>query len=96
MEQALAVVLVLVLLAAALWLLRAKGFARFSAGPVRKKDGLLAAVERLPLGPQHTLHLVRVGNRAVLVGVSPAGCTLLESAPWQEMERLARAAGDTQ
>jgi flagellar biogenesis protein FliO len=91
MEQALGVIAVLCLLGLTLWLLRAKGLARFrSAG---RKTGVLTAVDRLPLGPQHALHLVRVGDRAVLVAVSPAGCSVLESMPWQTIEEARRQAG---
>jgi flagellar biogenesis protein FliO len=35
-------------------------------------------IERLMLSPQHSLHLVRVAGRALLVGVSPAGIQVLE------------------
>lgn len=41
----------------------------------------LEALDRLALTAQHTLHLVRVGDRALLIGVHPAGCSLLESLP---------------
>ena len=40
----------------------------------------LKSVERLPLSPQHSLHLVRVGDRLMLIAVSPAGCSVLEQA----------------
>lgn len=35
-------------------------------------------LERLVLSPHHSLHLVRVAGRALLVGVSPAGIQVLE------------------
>jgi flagellar biogenesis protein FliO len=35
-------------------------------------------LERVVLSPQHSLHLVRVAGRALLVGVSPAGIQVLE------------------
>jgi hypothetical protein len=35
-------------------------------------------LERLPLGPQHTLHLVRVGEAELLLVSSPSGCSLVE------------------
>jgi flagellar biogenesis protein FliO len=35
----------------------------------------------LSLTPQHSLHLVRVADRTLLVGLSPQGCNLLESGP---------------
>ena len=52
-----AVAAVLSLLGVTLWWLRSRGFA---AMPVRKSAGRrLACLERLPLSPQHTLHLLR-------------------------------------
>jgi len=86
-RQMLAVSGVLLLLAASLWWLRRRGLARFggSAGPQRS----MQAVERLALGPQHALHLVRLGGRGLLVGVSPAGCTLLESFEWASIQTAA-------
>lgn len=74
-----AVVLVLVLLAALLLLLKRRDagafrLSRLSSAPPRR----LEVLERVALGPQHTLHLVRVSGREVLVGTSPASCRLLE------------------
>ncbi|MCL6507340.1 MAG: flagellar biosynthetic protein FliO [Bryobacteraceae bacterium] len=56
---------------AGLW--RAPGRARAS-GPRTRME----RIERLMLSPQHSLHLVRVAGRALLVGVSPAGIQVLE------------------
>jgi flagellar biogenesis protein FliO len=39
----------------------------------------MESLERLPLGPQHTLHLVRVGETELLLALSPSGCSLVES-----------------
>jgi flagellar biogenesis protein FliO len=38
-------------------------------------------IDRLALTPQHSLHLVRLADRTLLVGLSPQGCNLLESGP---------------
>ena len=38
------------------------------------------------LGPQHSLHLVRVAGRALLVATSPAGSSVLESFEWASLE----------
>jgi flagellar biosynthetic protein FliO len=66
---------VLALLAGTLWALRHRGFAAFRP---RRGDGrLLRSLERLPLGPQHTLHLVSLGEETLVVASSPSGCTLL-------------------
>ena len=37
----------------------------------------MEVVERLSMGPNHALHLVRVGGRTVVVATSPGGCQLL-------------------
>ena len=85
-NQVLSVLLVLGLLCATLWWLRKKSLVRFGVRGRRKRDGArLEAVERLPLTAQHALHLVRVADRAVLVAVHSAGCTMLESRPWEEV-----------
>jgi flagellar biogenesis protein FliO len=86
LEQLTAVAGVLALLGATLWWLRARGAARFAPLATRKFGRRLQAVERLPLGPQHTLHLVRVSGRSLLIATSPSGCTLLEASEWRETE----------
>src|ERR1022692_4429077 len=83
-RQVLAVSAVLLLLAASLWWLRRKGLARHFSGGSRKHA--LQAVERLMLGPQHSLHLVRLAGRGLLVGTSPAGCAGLERFEWASLE----------
>jgi len=94
-SQALAVLSVLGLLVGTLWFLRGRGLARFAPVSLRRR-GRLASIERLPLSPQHSLHLVRFGEKAILLAVSPSGCTLVETLPWQavhEMEPLERGGG---
>jgi len=77
---------VLALLAATLWWLRRKGLAGIL--PARKTAGRrLECLERLALGPQHTLHLVRLGETALLLASTPAGCTLVERVPRIEDSR---------
>jgi len=76
-QQMAAVGLVLLLLGASLWLLRRRGISGISlAGRTARRR--LECLERMALGPQHTLHLVRVDGRELLVAASPSGCTLLE------------------
>jgi hypothetical protein len=41
----------------------------------------LERVERLALTPQHTLHVLRLHDREILVATHPQGCTLLDSPP---------------
>ena len=82
-EQLTAAAAVLALLAGTLWWLRRGGFARLRTGGQRQAArGQLEQLARLPLTPQHSLHLVRLADRALLVGRSPAGLTVLESVEW--------------
>ncbi len=78
MEQLAAVAVVLLLLGASLWALRRRGFAGVSLA--RRGSGRrMECVERLSLGPQQVLHLVRMDEVELLVASSPSGCTLLKS-----------------
>jgi flagellar biosynthetic protein FliO len=84
-QQAATVAAVLALLGATLWWLRRRGFATLAMG--RKPCGRrLECLERLPLGPQQTLHLVRVGQTALLLASSPTGCALVQSFSCGEFE----------
>ncbi len=81
-EQLLAVMVVLGLLGGSLWLLKRKGWVRTSLRrPARPGQLRLEVIDRLALTPQHSLHLVRLADRTLLVGLSPQGCNLLESGP---------------
>jgi flagellar biogenesis protein FliO len=72
------------------WWLRRRGLGQFRPGRLRARRGRrLELRERLPLSPQHSLCLVRIGGRALLVGLSSAGCSLLDS--WQDQEPEERA-----
>ena len=77
-RQILGIFGVLLLLAATLWWLRRKGL---NLRPARG-GRTLETVERVALAPQHSLHLVRLGGRGLLIAVSPSGCALLESFDW--------------
>jgi flagellar biosynthetic protein FliO len=76
-QQMAAVTVVILLLGATLWVLRRRGFAGMALG-TKPSARRLECLERLPLGPQHTLHLVRVGETELLVALSPSGCVLVE------------------
>jgi len=79
MAQAAVALGVLALLGGALFWLRKGGIA---AWPTPARAGRrMQSLERLPLSPQHSLHLVRVGERTLVVATSPGGCTLLDSDP---------------
>ena len=80
-QQFFIVLIVLGLLCGALWALKRKGWA--STGLRRKRDEgtpRLEVLDRLPLTQHHSLHLVRLADRTLLIGLSPNGCNLLESA----------------
>lgn len=77
-EQLFAVFFVLLLLAAALWALRRRQgqplWPPFSGR--NEEQALLRSVDRLPLTPQHCLHVVRFAGREVLVATHPGGVTI--------------------
>ncbi len=83
-QPMLAVMFVLGLLGGTLYWLRTKGVARFTMkgltmkGLSRQSERRMQALERLPLTPQHSLHLVNVEGRTLLIAVSPGGCSLLD------------------
>lgn len=74
-QQGLAAIAVLGLLAVLLWSLQKRGLARFAApaGTSRR----MQVVERMPLTAQHALHLVRIEGRLVVVASAPGGCSVL-------------------
>jgi flagellar biosynthetic protein FliO len=80
-QQLSAVIVVLGLLGACLWALKRRGWVRTSL-PRTREDGQprLEVIDRLALTPHHSLHLVRLADRTLLIGLSPGGCNLLESA----------------
>ena len=71
-EQLTAVGVVLGLLGATLWVLQRKRLL-VSRGRGPKE---MEVVERVTLGPQHTLALVRVKGGLVLVGTGPGVCEI--------------------
>jgi flagellar biogenesis protein FliO len=78
-QHALSVLFVLALLGGSLFWLRRKGVARFAIrGIGRAAERRMQMVERLPLTPQHSLHLVRIGGRLLLIAVSPGSCAVLD------------------
>lgn len=89
MQQAFSVLLVLALLGGTLWWLRRRGMAAFafkSAVGGRRKS--IQVIERLALTPQHSLHLVKVERRTMLIAASPAGCSILEGFTEPADERI--------
>lgn len=89
MQQVTSVLLVLALLGGTLWWLRRRGLAHFAVkapGLGRRKS--IQVMERLALTPHHSLHLVRVEERTMLIAASPAGCSILEGFAQPAAERI--------
>ena len=76
LQQLGAVLLVLGLLGAAVYGIRNKRMPalRFPSGPKR-----LQVLERVSLTAQHTLCLVRVGERELIVTTAPGNCQVISS-----------------
>jgi len=76
--QALAVFLVFTLLAAAVWKLGGASLAgRLGWSRPRMTSRKLETLDRMPLTPQHAVHLVRFGGRELIVATHPHGCSVL-------------------
>ncbi len=79
-----AILFVLALLGALLHFLRIRGVAAFrkTALPFGRHavSRQLRVIEGLSLDPQHSLYLVRAGNRHLLMATAPGGCQLVEAA----------------
>ena len=84
LQQLLTVLFVFALLGGTLYWLRKKGLARFTVNGIgRRANRRMESIERLPLTPQHSLHLVRIAGRVLLIAVSPGGCSVLEGSGWE-------------
>ncbi len=74
-QQLGAIVFVFSLLGGALWWLRARKMVTF--GPARPNISRLQVVDRVRLTPQHSVHILKTGDRELTIAVHPSGCTLL-------------------
>jgi len=74
-RQSLAITVVFGLLWFALWLLKRKG--ALSAGYCKGGPHPIESRGKLALSAQHSLHLVGVGGRELLLGVHPSGFTVV-------------------
>jgi flagellar biogenesis protein FliO len=84
-QQSLALLLVFGLLWTALWFLRKKGWTGMRrAKPV---SGTLESRGKLPLTAQHSIHVIRVGDRNLILALHPKGVTYLGDAPAEDCER---------
>ena len=78
-RQSLAITFVFLLLWAALWFLRKKRGISFSTG--RSNKGLIESRGKLALSAQHAVHLVRIGDRELVLAVHPSGIAVLCDLP---------------
>ena len=86
-RQLLSIAFVFALLGAAWYALRRR---RGAPGRrVRSRTSRLQALDRLPLTASHSIHIVRAGQRALVVAIHPAGATLLQDRAWDEIEPAA-------
>lgn len=94
-EQIGMILAVFALLGGLLWFAKRRGMASFSVGSRRNGGGRrLEVLERIPLTAQHSLHLVRVADRTVLIATAPSSCTLLDSPVTLDKAQLDKALAD--
>ncbi|HWF09014.1 MAG TPA: flagellar biosynthetic protein FliO [Bryobacteraceae bacterium] len=77
-QPLIAIVLVMALLGGALAVLRKRGVVSFDSRAASTRGRRMVVVERVALGPQHALHLVKAGGRLLLVATAPGSCQLLD------------------
>ena len=82
-QQLFVIAVVLGGLCALVWWLKRRGLAvsrsPFSRRSQSGEGPRLEVIDRLALTPQHSLHLVKLADRTLLIGLSPNGCNLLET-----------------
>lgn len=80
-RQLLAILLVFALLWAALYSLRRSGKGRKPGWIAMKRtksaSGLLESQGKLALTPRHSIHLIRIGDRHLILALHPDGVTFL-------------------
>ncbi len=86
-RQFLGVLVVLGILVTALYLMKQKGLVRFTGARVLGGgERMVKVIERVPLTAQHTVHLVQIGQRRVLISSSPGSCQLITEISEHEAE----------
>jgi flagellar biogenesis protein FliO len=78
-RESLAIVFVFALLWTALWFVRKKGW----AGMIRRTKplpGLLESRGKLMLTARHSVHVIRIGDRNLILALHPDGVTFLGDA----------------
>ncbi len=76
LQQGLALVLVFALLGTALWFVKTRQSPNLR---LRGGERKMQVIERVSLTPQHTLCLVKVGERLVMIGTAPSSCQLIQT-----------------
>jgi flagellar biogenesis protein FliO len=99
-QQLTAAGLVLALLMLALAAAQRRGWVRtdlLKVRTTRKCESSLQVLERLPLTPHHTLHLIRAGDRDLLLATHASGVSVVNIVPpeFQEHSSKAAAGGGT-
>jgi flagellar biogenesis protein FliO len=88
-RQFFGVLLVLATLIVLLVWAKRRGFARWNGLRMAREEPMIRIVERVSLTPQHTLHVLAVGERRLLVTSSPGSCQLITELPPQPEDSLA-------
>lgn len=83
-RQLAGVLVVFGLLAAAVYLLGRRRGLPLLRLPGRRGTGDMEVLDRLYLTPQHSLHVVRVGKRGLLISLHPGGSSLLDAGPLEQ------------
>jgi flagellar biogenesis protein FliO len=102
LPQLSAVLTVFALLGLTLWWLRKRGALQFNAKlPFRlpsartaRQRKVLEHVDALKLSPTHSLSVVKMGDRAILIGTSPSGFCLVESSSWKTLHAQMQTPAD--
>lgn len=79
MQQSFGITLVFALLGLSLWWLKKKGLTHFAIPAKAANKREIEALGKVLLTPQHSIHVVRIQNRLLYLGVSPAGIRVLQS-----------------
>ena len=77
-QPVIAALFVMGLLLAVLLALKKKGMLNFPVSQSGTAGKRIELLERVALGPQHALHLIRAGDRCVLIVTAPSSCQVLD------------------